>query len=123
MNKNVFVLLSVLSLLILACEDTDKEIVIVESAQVCDSLDVLYTNDVKPILENAGCTGSYCHGGGAAGITISSYETTKTAAQDAKFLKAIKHHTGASPMPKDRDKLGDADIQKIECWIKNGYKE
>lgn len=106
-----------------ACEDDDKVVVTNQPQDICDSLDVLYTNDIKPLLDDAGCSGSYCHGSGAAGYTISDYETTKTSAEDPKFLRAIRHETGVSPMPKGRDQLSDEEIQLIECWIQSGMRE
>ena len=121
--KKIFILLFGIAVLAIACEDDDAEIVIEQPKELCDSLDILYSNDIAPILADAGCSGDYCHGGGAAGYTMSDYATTKASAEDSKFLKAIKHETGVSPMPKGRDKLTDEDIQKIECWIQNGYRE
>jgi hypothetical protein len=121
--KKTTILLFSLAFFILACEDDDKEIVITESKEICDSLDILYTNDVAPILADAGCSGDYCHGGGAGGVNLSDWESTKLEAEDAKFLKAIKHELGASPMPKTGGKLSDDQIQIIECWIKTGSRE
>lgn len=121
--KKTFILLFGIAIMAMACEDDDKEIVIEQSATLCDSLDVLYTNDIKPLLKEAGCSGVYCHGGGAGGYTMSDYATTKASAEDSKFLKAIRHETGASPMPKGQAKLSDGDIQIIECWIQNGFRE
>ncbi|PCJ67742.1 MAG: hypothetical protein COA58_00995 [Bacteroidetes bacterium] len=121
--KKIFILLFAISVFVIACDDDDAVIVIKQSQEVCDSLDVLYSNDIQKILDDAGCSGSYCHGGGAAGYTMSDYATTKTSAEDSKFLKAIRHENGVSPMPKGGDKLSDDVIQKIECWIQNGYRE
>jgi len=121
--KKIFILLFGLGVLVTACEDDDKEVVITQSAELCDSLDVLYTQDVAPLLADAGCSGVYCHGGGAGGVNLSDWSNTKTAAESPKFLKAIKHELGASPMPKGRDKLSDQQIETIECWIKNGSRE
>ena len=122
MKKVYIVLLSVVSML-LGCGDDDVVVTTNQSQDLCDSLDILYSNDIAPILANAGCSGSYCHGSGVAGITLTDYSTTKTSAENPKFLKAIKHELSASPMPKNGPKLSDSDIQKIECWIQNGYRE
>lgn len=121
--KKIVILLFGIGVLATACEDDDKEIVITQSQELCDSLDVLYTQDVAPILADAGCAGSYCHGGGAAGINLSDWENTKLAAEDSKFLKAIRHELGASPMPKTGGKLSDPEIETIECWIKSGSRQ
>lgn len=106
-----------------ACEDDDKEIVINQSQELCDSLDILYTDNIAPILENAGCSGVYCHGGGAGGVNLLDWQSVKTAAESPKFLKAIRHELGASPMPKGGSKLDDSELEKIECWIKSGSRE
>jgi cytochrome c553 len=121
--KKITILLFSIALLTMACEDDDKKIIITESPQLCDSLDILYTNDVASILVNAGCSGSYCHGSGAGGVNLSDYASTKLAAESPKFLRAIKHELGASPMPKLGSKISDEQIQIIECWIQTGSRE
>lgn len=112
-----------LSLFFSSCEDDDAIVVTDQPQTLCDSIDVLYTNDVAPILEAAGCSGSYCHGGGAAGIFLDNYANTVQAVESTKFLKAIRHEVGASPMPKSGPQLSDEDIAKIECWIQSGTRE
>ena len=121
--KKVFVLASVLIALLSACGDDDAVVTTNQSQDLCDSIDITYYNDVVVILENAGCSGVYCHGSGNGGFTISDYATTKISAENPKFLKAIKHEISVSPMPKSGNKLSDENIQKIECWIQNGFKE
>jgi len=121
--KKIVILLFAFGVLITACQDDDAEVVITASQEVCDSLDILYTNDVAPILADAGCSGSYCHGGGAGGINLSDYENAKTVAESPKFLKSIRHESGASPMPKGGNKLSDQQIETIECWVKSGSRE
>jgi len=112
-----------IAILAIACEDDDAVVVTDQPQNLCDSLDVLYSNDIAPMLADAGCSGGYCHGGGAGGFTMNDYTTTKTSAESAKFLKAIRHEAGASPMPKTGGKLSDDQIQKIECWVQNGFRE
>lgn len=121
--RKITILLFSIAVLIMACEDDDKKIIITESRELCDSLDILYTNDVAPILADAKCSGIYCHGGGAGGVNLSDYTSTKLAAESPKFLKAIKHELGASPMPKSGVKISDEQIQIIECWIQSGSRE
>tara|TARA_B110000902_G_scaffold64135_1_gene76033 strand:+ start:37 stop:405 length:369 start_codon:yes stop_codon:yes gene_type:complete len=121
--KKIVILLFAFGVLITACQDDDAKVVITVPQEVCDSLDILYTNDVAPILADAGCSGSYCHGSGAGGVTLSDYYNTKTAAESPKFLKAIKHESGASSMPKGGNKLSDQQIETIECWVKSGSRE
>lgn len=121
--KKITILLFGIIALSTACEDDDKEIVITQTQELCDSLDVLYTQDVAPILAGAGCSGVYCHGNGAGGVNLSDWGNTKSAAESPTFLKAIRHELGASQMPKGGGKLSDQEIQTIECWIKLGSRE
>jgi hypothetical protein len=131
--KKILVFLFCIVTLILACENDEatimvteeREIVIEDTLTLCDSLDVFYARDVKPILDSAGCSFNYCHGGGATsgGFLISDYVSTKTSAEDIDFMKSIKHISGTRRMPKDRDKISDQDIQIIECWIQSGSRE
>lgn len=121
MKKVCLVLCVILALW--SCEDDDKNIVINQPEELCDSLDILYSNDIVPLLQRNGCTESYCHGGGAAGYFLTDYVNTKSAAENPKFLRSIRHETGVSPMPKGRDKMSDEDIQMVECWIQSGFRE
>lgn len=121
--KKVLTIVSILVVLLSACGDDDAVVITNQPRDLCDSIDVTYKDDIAVILENAGCSGAYCHGFGNGGFTISNYETTKVTAENPKFLKAIKHEVSASPMPKSGNKLSDENIQKIECWIQNGFKE
>ena len=110
------------TLLMCSCEDDDAKPDPVQPQDLCDSLDYTYNNDVKAIID-ANCATGYCHGGaGAGGVYMADYTETKTVASGGKFLKALKHEVGASPMPKNQPKLSDADIQIIECWVQNGLK-
>ena len=121
--KKVLALVSILIALLSACGDDDAIVTTNQPQDLCDSIDITYTNDIAAILENAGCSGVYCHGSGNGGFTMNDYETTKVSAENSKFLMAIKHEISVSPMPKSGNKLSDENIQKIECWIQNGFKE
>ncbi|MBT6235951.1 MAG: cytochrome c [Bacteroidetes bacterium] len=121
--KKIGTLIFIIVVLASACQDDDKDVIITTPQELCDSLDIHYTQDVAHVLANAGCSGSYCHGGGSGGVNLSDWANTKTAAESPKFLKAVKHELSASPMPKGGQKLSDADIEILECWIKSGSRE
>jgi mono/diheme cytochrome c family protein len=108
--------------LMYSCKDDDATPDPQQQQALCDSINVDYENNIRPILQT-NCATPYCHEGGAGGITLNTYNQVKEVAEGGKFLKAIKHQTGASPMPKTGDKLSDTEIEAIECWIQNGYKE
>lgn len=105
-----------------ACKDDDATPDPKQQQALCDSIDVNYENNIRPILQT-NCSTPYCHEAGAGGIQLNTYNQVKEVAQGGKFLKAIKQQSGASPMPKTGAKLADKEIEAIECWIQNGYKE
>jgi len=90
----------------------------------CDLSNVTFSNTVWPII-NANCTS--CHSGSSAnlGIRLEDYATVKAQASIAagssgSLIGAITHSSGNFPMPKDRAKLSDCNISKINKWIQNG---
>jgi hypothetical protein len=87
----------------------------------CTGVAPKYSVEVSAIL-NVSCAQSGCHAADtkAAGVDLSSYASTVAATKSDKFLKSIKHQSGASKMPQGGDKLPDATIKVLECWIKNG---
>ncbi|MBK9151306.1 MAG: hypothetical protein IPM26_10040 [Saprospiraceae bacterium] len=96
-----------------------------ESSTVdCSGVNPTYTADIAAIM-NSSCALSGCHSAifPASGVNLSNYSNTKAASQNSKFLKSIKHESGAKPMPQGSAKLSDASIRLIECWIKNGAPE
>jgi hypothetical protein len=106
-----------------SCKDDDATPVTTQDQDVCDTLDVSYNSVVKAVIDN-NCATDYCHGGAGAGnVFMANYTETKTVASQGRFLKAIKHQPGASPMPKDKAQLSDGEITILECWVQNGFKE
>ena len=84
----------------------------------CTSSTLTYTSDIKAIIET-NC--SQCHNGNyEAGYNFLTEESVKKAASNGELLRSIKHEKGIDAMPANADKLDDATIRKIECWINNG---
>lgn len=83
-----------------------------------------YTQAIKAILD-VQCTNSGCHDAlsRSEGIDLSTYAASKSAFDTRNCLCSIHHGSGCKPMPEGGYKLSDAVIQKIDCWVKNGYKE
>ncbi|MFY0643625.1 MAG: hypothetical protein JXR19_04095 [Bacteroidia bacterium] len=91
------------------------------NTSLCDSLSPNYTDHIKPVMDNL-CTP--CHiSSSDAGVNVSTYNNTKSAAGQSVFVKSLKHEAGAEPMPKNAAKLSDNTIELIECWIENGFPE
>lgn len=88
-------------------------------------------SSVQPIL-SANCTG--CHSeGGKAGINLTSQESIMKGGQEgpivtpgdpdkSKIVDALRGRNGAKQMPFGRTPLPEADIAKVEAWIKAGAK-
>jgi|SRR5215207_5359318 len=95
----------------------DKQDLLYPSA--CDTTNVTYTETVKPII-NAYCL--TCHGtnvqntlGGS--INLDGYTNIISQVENGTLMKAINHEAGASPMPKNQQKLSDCAIAKIQKWV------
>jgi mono/diheme cytochrome c family protein len=85
----------------------------------CDTTNVTYSGTISAIM--AGNCNS-CHGESApqAGIKTDNYTDLKTIADNEKLWGVVNHLSGYSPMPKDRPKLSDCDLNKIRIWIDGG---
>lgn len=84
---------------------------------VCDTLNVSYSQTIKPILDR-NCNG--CHfAGNSSGIDLETHADVKASADNGSLLASIKYEPGWSPMPKS-GKMDDCTIAKIEKWVNNG---
>jgi hypothetical protein len=89
------------------------------SASDCNSVNMNFTNDIKPIIEE-NCVG--CHGGAKPkkGYDFSNPDKFREVALTGLVYLAVSHSEGATPMPFEGDKLSDCDISKIKSWIDAG---
>ena len=118
--KSAFVILAIgLTLLGLSACLKEKE---PEQPFDCASSSATYNTIVKPIIDQY-CTSCHRQGGQAGHLKLTNYQEVKSAAQSSVFLKSIKHEPGAPSMPKGASKLSTSNIEKIECWINQGFKE
>ncbi|MEZ5197025.1 MAG: hypothetical protein R2764_11640 [Bacteroidales bacterium] len=85
----------------------------------CDTINVTYSQTIAPIM-NTNCND--CHSGAAppANVITDNYTGLKTIADDGRLWGSINHESGYSPMPKDRPKMNDCDLKKINIWLDNG---
>jgi cytochrome c553 len=83
-----------------------------------------YTVSVAPII-NGSCATSGCHNATtqASGINLSNYTAVKAEAVRERFMGAIQHLSGYDAMPQGGDKLSEANIKTLYCWIENGMPE
>lgn len=85
----------------------------------CDTDGVTYSGTVLPILE-ANCFS--CHGEGinTGNVTLEGYDNLLGLVNSGRFLGAIRHDAGFTPMPQDQPQLPDCTIEKIEAWVAGG---
>lgn len=85
----------------------------------CDTINVSYSQTIAPIMD-ASC--NFCHGQSfpSGNVITDNYSDLKTIADDGRLWGSVNHESGYSPMPKDRPKLNDCDLKKIEIWLDNG---
>ncbi len=58
-----------------------------------------------------------------AGIGLENYQDVKTTVDDGSLMGSIEHVAGYSPMPRNRAKLLECDIEKIRVWIQEGAED
>jgi len=126
MNKKIVYLgIGILNLAILNACGTSKKAETASTPLDCNLVkEISYKSDILPILE-PNCASSGCHNDKSRkhNISVLNLDDVKKAASKGELLGTIKHEKGYPKMPMFKPKLKEEDIQKIECWVKNGMKE
>lgn len=109
-------------LLVVGCTFDDEETLFKDVVCPEISAPVSYSGFVKPLLEKrcVSCHNSFLSSGN---VNLEDHARLMTHIENGKFLGAIRHAPGFSPMPQGEAKLSDCDIEKIESWINAGYPE
>lgn len=92
------------------------------NAANCSNITPTYTNGIKSIMDSK-CAMSGCHSASSAahGIKLDGLANIKAGIEShSNFLATVHHADGEEAMPKGMSKLSDSDIQKLDCWVKNG---
>lgn len=124
LKKGTFILLIGLLISFLVACSSDETDPIGGDQLDCSGVTSTFTADVKSIMDN-NCATSGCHNSGtqANGIDLSTYDLVKSESSRARFLGSIRHESGFNRMPQGANKLSDANIEKIACWVENGAPE
>jgi hypothetical protein len=85
----------------------------------CDGSDPSYTADTKSIIDS-NCNSSGCHGSGSSNGVFTSYLGLKPYLDNGSFKREVLETRN---MPQGSGKLSKAQLQKLQCWSENGYKE
>lgn len=90
------------------------------SAGGCDTENVSYSQDIRPIIEN-NCLG--CHRGAnpVGGFVLETYDDVLAKVNDGRLYGAVSWQTGFVPMPLGASEpLPECDLGKIKAWIDAG---
>ena len=106
-------------LLVAACS-WDNEEDLLSQDFLCDTLDVSFAGDTRPMLSN-NCYG--CHSNAnapdfASGVALEDYPDVQ--ASSRLVLGAIRHEDGYPPMPRNAQQLDSCLVAKYEAWYGNG---
>ena len=117
-NLSSLILLVACSLVIFSCEkDEDSD------PMDCVTENLTYDNWAGEFISST-CALSGCHAEGTtATFEMFNYATTSVAVGFGRISGAINREQGFSAMPKDRAKLSDCNISKMEAWIADGAPE
>jgi hypothetical protein len=94
-------------LMIASCKKTDP---------ICDGSQATYETAIKYIIDKS-CIS--CHGG-ASSRNFTTYQGLKPWLDNGKFKKLVLDE---QTMPKGPAKLSQDELNKIQCWVENGYPE
>ena len=121
MNQSVkrFTIPALLLLVLSGCYNDKADLLY--PAGGCNTDNVTYSGTVKAILTQ-NCALSGCHNAASAmaGVMLDDVAGAQAIAQDGRLVGVITHASGFSPMPKDRPKLSDCNIQQISKWVTAG---
>jgi hypothetical protein len=90
--------------------------------ETCDTTNVSFKDEIKPLLQDKGCLASDCHSA-ADQYAFDTYANVKFVVDAGRMLGAIRHELGFSKMPKNGAKLDSCSIKTIEAWIVQGAKD
>lgn len=88
----------------------------------CDTLNMTYTLNIKPILQTY-CLG--CHSGPnpSAAQRLDNFTDVRNAGLSGKLYGVVSHLPGYPNMPYNGNKLDDCRIATIKAWVSQGAKE
>jgi hypothetical protein len=126
--RKVLVCIAALGLLVASCSKTNEETELRNSTSntgvtppACDTVNMKFAANIQPIF-NANCVSCHNNVISNLGVRLDTYDGVKQQATRVRnnlsvLLGVITHASGFTPMPYNRPKLSDCDINKIKAWI------
>lgn len=85
---------------------------------VCDGSDITYDNYIGALVESK-CMGGSCHSTGAGNSDLTTYAKMQGQINNGNFAKEV---LTKQTMP-ENSSLSQDELNKIQCWVDNGYPE
>ncbi|MDZ4822639.1 MAG: hypothetical protein SH856_04205 [Flavobacteriales bacterium] len=89
---------------------------------VCDTTDFTFSSRINPIIESS-CFPCHTEATANGNVVLEGHANVFDNTGDGTLLCTINHNEGCEPMPKNRPKLSDCDINAITKWIENGRQD
>ncbi len=116
MDKKLIFLFIILFFLSFCTYNSENELY---PNEICDTSDISYINDIKPIFEQ-NCYSCHSNSYYSGNLSLENFVHIQREVDDGDLLRNIKHEPGSIPMPKGAGKLSDCNINKIEAWVNRG---
>ena len=86
---------------------------------VCDGTSPTYDSFVS-LLVASNCSTSGCHGSGSSNGDFTSYTGLSSVTTNGKFEQEVLTNQS---MPQGSSTLSESDLNKLKCWVENGFPE
>lgn len=100
------------------CKSDKKEILAEETQSNCDT--EIKFNTIKPIIE-LNCVSASCHGASSSFGALITYQDVVSKIENGSFDRRVL--SAGADMPLGRDWDSEESLEKVRCWIDNGFKE
>ena len=119
-NTITYLLILILYSLASSCYyDIEEELYPEGSLPNCDTLNLSYLADIRPIIDSK-CTVSGCHvSGGSAPGDYTLYSTLKSVAESGKLIERVINLENMPPS----GPVSSCDQLKIQEWVVSGAKQ
>ncbi len=85
----------------------------------CITEQMSYQDDILPIISE-NCYQCHSAAQNFGNVTIEGFDAFTVYVDNGSIIGSITHAPGFSPMPKNRAKLIDCEIEKVMAWIEQG---
>jgi hypothetical protein len=118
MIKYKLFVLVLISMVVTSCY-YDNEEYLYPGLNGCDVTAVSFSQHIEPVISNT-CTSCHTGAGASAGIRLANHTEIVAAINTGRFMGAVKHEAGFSPMPQGAPKLDECSVKRLEAWIAAG---